>query len=139
MVNLDFLGATAQRVCLTLVEATCNGTGPWGFTLSSPVTGASVSFVSPDVSNAPGRYQEFLWQSVGPTAQDLQDGKFSFADPGTLDYSAFQLITGATDVNPSTVVMKVETGRVTLHPANVSLPSYTEDDPGTVITPTYGE
>lgn len=138
MVNLDFLGATSQRVCLTLVEATCNGTGPWGFTLSSPVTGASVSFVSPDVSNSPGRYQEFLWQSVGPTSQDLQDGRFHLADAGTVDYVAYQLSPGATQV-AGNVLSTVETGRVTLHPTAAVLPAYTEDDPGTVTIPTYGE
>lgn len=90
MINLTQLGPTGQRVCLTLTEATCNGTGPWAFLLESVVTGSTVLFTAPDVSNSPGRYQEFVWQSVGPTGVDLTDGRIYLSDAGTYDYTAYQ-------------------------------------------------
>lgn len=91
MINLTHYGATAERVCLTLTEAaSCGYTGAWGFLLTSAVTGATVVFTAPDVSASPGRYNEFLWQSVGPTGQDLGNGMVYLPDSGTYDYVAYE-------------------------------------------------
>lgn len=94
MINLTQNGPTGQRVCLTLTEAaSCGYTGGWAFLLTSPVTGATVMFTAPDVSTSPGRYNEFVWQSVAEGSQDLSDGRVYLPDAGTYDYVAYEAVT----------------------------------------------
>lgn len=91
MVNIEQLGPET-RVVLTLNECLC-GTDQvsWLFLLTNMVTGATVAFTAPDISQSPGRYNEFIWQSVGATAVDLQDGKFHLVDAGTYRYDVYQM------------------------------------------------
>lgn len=72
MINLDYLGDPA-RVVLTLTEAiSCGATdAAWLFVLTNKLTGATVAFTAPDVSQSPGRYNQFEWQSVGLTSSSI--------------------------------------------------------------------
>lgn len=137
MINLQQFGPPT-RVALTLTEGlSCGATDPvWMFLITNELTGATVSFISEDISASPGRFNEFIWQSVGPTAQDLQDGKFYAADPGQWSYDAYQMPTGSTSLDPLEAVGLAETGTLTLIGATPSLPSFSN---GPAIIPTFDD
>ncbi len=110
----------SQRVVLTLSESCCGCTGPFVLGFVNELTGATASATVTDVSTGPGRYNEFLITTTGPTGSSgvyLQAGQHT--------YTASDLLGNV-----------LETGRVWVEgPAEV-LPEFDEPTP---VTPTFDD
>lgn len=101
MINLQFQGATSQRVVLTLDEKlTCGATGyVFVFRTTNVVTQEVKVFTATDASLVPQYYNEFQLWSVGSTgAENLNIGRVNWETPGTLDYEVYQVPSNAPDI-----------------------------------------
>lgn len=109
---------------MTLWEGACGHTGPWGILISNRYTGATALFTAPDVSDAPGRYQLFYLQSVGPTGADPANGRFYVRDSGEWKYSAHPIPYGTVVPTEADLGPAAETGTLMLRPTDPPIPTF---------------